>query len=224
MKPATIYARVSTTKQATDGVSLDAQEAKALAWAALNECTVRSVYRDAGISGKRADNRPGLQAALAEVCESGGVLVVYSLSRLARSTRDACEIADRLARAGADLVSLSEKLDTTTAAGKMIFRMLAVLSEFEREQIGERTAAVLAYKASLGERVGEIPYGSRLAADGVHVEPDETERATLADLRRMRADGWTWARIADELNARGLSTKKGQVWTWQTARRAALAA
>ena len=57
---------------------------------------------------------------------------------------DALVISERLERAGADLVSLSEKIDTTTAAGKMVFRMLAVLSEFERDQLSERTAAAMA--------------------------------------------------------------------------------
>lgn len=59
------------------------------------------VYADEGVSGKRADNRPGLQAALAEACGAKGVLVAYDLRRLGRSTRDAIDIADRLRRAGA---------------------------------------------------------------------------------------------------------------------------
>jgi DNA invertase Pin-like site-specific DNA recombinase len=64
---------------------------------------------DAGLSGKRADNRPSLQTALREAClEPGVALIVYSLSRLARSVKGTLEIAGRLERAGADLVSLSD--------------------------------------------------------------------------------------------------------------------
>ncbi len=55
-------------------------------------------------------------------------------------------LAEKLDKAGADLVSLSERIDTTTAAGKMVFRMLAVLNEFERDQISERTSAILQHK------------------------------------------------------------------------------
>src|SRR5690349_10651862 len=114
---ATIYVRVSTTIQALEGVSLDAQEAKARAWAITNGYGVGDVFSDAGISGKRAANRPGLQSALRQVCAArGNVLVVYSLSRLARSTKDAISIAERLDKAGADLVSLTERIDTTSAA------------------------------------------------------------------------------------------------------------
>src|SRR3954454_24039305 len=130
---AVAYIRVSTTDQATDGVSLDAQRARIGAWCLSNgaELAEGDIHVDAGISGKRADNRPSLVAALEGVCRSGGVLVVYSLSRLARSTKDTIAIAERLDRAGADLASLSEKIDTTTAAGKMLFRLMAVLAEFE---------------------------------------------------------------------------------------------
>ena len=80
---------------------------------------------DRGLSGGRCDNRPALKEALKAVCR-GDSLVVYSLSRLARSTRDTLMIAETLERKGADLVSLSERIDTTSSTGKMVFRMLAV--------------------------------------------------------------------------------------------------
>lgn len=97
------YARVSTSDQAVDGVSLDAQQARILAWCAAHGATLdpADVHVDAGLSGKRADNRPALQAALDAVCQARGVLVVYALARLARSTKDTIAIAERLDRAGA---------------------------------------------------------------------------------------------------------------------------
>src|SRR5688572_3482910 len=104
------YARVSTADQAQDGVSMDAQREKIEAWCQLNDCPLSEMFVDAGLSGGRADNRPGLQAALEAVARKGGVLIVYSLSRLSRSTRDTLALSDRLAKAGADLVSLSEKI------------------------------------------------------------------------------------------------------------------
>ena len=167
MKQAFGYIRVSTTGQAVDGVSLEAQRARIEAYCLLNELELAAVFVDAGISGKRADNRPELQNALNAVCGASGVLVCYSLSRLARSTKDTIAISERLDKAGADLVSLSEKIDTTSAAGKMVFRMLAVMAEFERDVISERTTTAMAHKKSQGERVGEIPFGYQLAADGV---------------------------------------------------------
>lgn len=219
---AILYTRVSTAVQVSEGVSLEAQETKARGWASANGYEVAGVFSDAGISGKRTANRPGLQAALSAVCSArGNVLVVYSLSRLARSTKDAISLADRLEKAGCDLVSLTERIDTTSAAGKMVFRMLAVLAEFERDLVSERTRAALSFKAARGERVGEIPYGFTLAADGVMLVKNEREQATITDLRAMRAAGLTFQEIAEELNVRGVTTKKGRVWTWQTVRKAA---
>src|SRR5437762_1763339 len=103
-------------------------------------------FADEGISGHSMKNRPALGQALDAVCACGGVLVVYSLSRLARNTRETLELGERLSKANADLVSLSEKIDTTSAAGKMIFRMMAVMAEFERDQVSERTSMALSYK------------------------------------------------------------------------------
>ena len=109
MRPRAIgYVRVSTSSQAIDGVSLDAQRERIASWCESNGYRLVETFADKGISGKRADNRPGLQRALKAVCaKRGAALVVYSLSRLARSTKDAISIGERLDKAGADLVSLS---------------------------------------------------------------------------------------------------------------------
>ncbi len=122
-KPKAIgYIRVSTPGQANNGVSLEGQRERITAWCEMYGYVLDAVHVDAGISGKRADNRDGLQKALKAVCKRRGqAIVVYSLSRLARSTQDCLAIAEKLRKAGADLVSLSEKIDTTTAAGKMVF-------------------------------------------------------------------------------------------------------
>jgi site-specific DNA recombinase len=179
---------------------------------------VVGIFADEGISGRRTTNRPGLATALDHVCSVKGALVVYSLSRLARSTQDALSISERLDRAGADLVSLSEKIDTTSAAGKMVFRMLAVLAEFERDLVAERTKAALALKKARGERVGQIPFGYRLG-EGASLIPDPAEQRTLQELRRLRSQGSTWKKVAEELNARGMMPKSGRVWTLFTARK-----
>ena len=70
------YIRVSTTMQAQDGVSLDAQRAKIEAWAMLNDYEVGEIFVDAGVSGSKMKNRPGLQSAL-NATGKGDALVVY---------------------------------------------------------------------------------------------------------------------------------------------------
>lgn len=209
MKEAVAYLRVSSEAQATEGVSLDAQRAKAVAWCDLNGYRLAAVHVDAGLSGRKVTNRPGLHAALDDVCLRHGALVVYSLSRLARSTRDTLVIADRLKKARADLVSLSERIDTTSAAGAMFFRLMAVLAEFERDLVAERTRAALQHKRTLGERVGQVPFGYNVGPDGIELLENPDEQAALADMASMRRHGMSYRGIAAALTARGVSPKNG---------------
>lgn len=204
------YVRVSTIEQATEGISLDAQRERVEAYVTARGQTCDEIYSDEGISGKRADNRPGLQAALDRVCETRGLLVVYSLSRLARSTRDAINIAERLRKAGADLASISEEINTSSAAGKMIFRLLAVLAEFERDLISERTKGALHFKKTKGERVGQLPYGYTVDRDGIQLVPIEPELLVINQIAEWRQAGATLQKIADRLEALKIPSKGGQ--------------
>ncbi len=206
MNKAIGYIRVSTAEQASEGVSLEAQRAKLQAWATANDYELVAIHEDAGITGTSMDKRPGLQAAIAATGK-GMALVSYSISRIARSTRDMLEIAETIQKRGADLVSLTEKIDTTSAAGKMVFRMMSVLAEFERDVISERTTAALAHKKAVREVYAPIPLGYQ-NADGKLVAVDE-ELLVVAEIRDMRASGMSLEKIADDLNARGIIGKRG---------------
>ena len=209
------YIRVSTQGQAEDGVSMDAQEAKVRAWAELNGGAEVVIFRDEGISGSRADNREGLQAALGAV-DRGDALVVYSLSRLSRSTKETLAISEALQKQGADLVSLSEKIDTTTAAGKMVFRMLAVLSEFERDQISDRTKAALQYKKQNGEKTGgDVPFGYRARSGKLYAHAGEQRALRL--ILDLHGKGTSLRGICRTLEAQGVTRKHGsRSWHPQT--------
>ena len=82
-----------------------------------------------------------------------------------------------------------------------MLNVLASVSQWEREAIGERTRVALAHKRTLGERVGAVPFGSRLAADGIHLEAEPQEQAALRLILSLRADGLTLRAIAAKLNA-----------------------
>ena len=209
------YVRVSTEQQAAEGISLDAQRAKIAAWCELTGYSLAGIFIDAGISGKRADNRPELQKALTAVTECRGVLLVYSLSRLARSTKDTLSISDRLEKAGADLVSLSEKIDTTSAAGKMVFRMLAVLAEFERDLVSERTIAALQHKRKCGGRMGQIPFGFRVDTDGDSLVASADEQLVISKVHQWRTEGRTLQKIAERLVEMKIPNKAGRI-RWNT--------
>lgn len=210
MKQALGYIRVSTEKQADKGVSLEAQQAKIEHWCKANGYELVKVYVDAGISGKRMDTRKELLAALASL-KKGMALVSYSLSRLARSTKDLIEISELVAKKKADLISLSESIDTTTAAGKMMFQMLAVLSEFERNLTAERTSGALQHKKATGQKyTNQTPYGFE-AIEGRLVEVKQ-EAEIVAEIQSARSSGTTLQVIADSLNGRGIPTKTGKTW------------
>ena len=110
MNKAIGYIRVSTQQQAEEGVSLEAQRAKIEAWCVINDYELTNVYCDSGISGTKSD-RPELLAAL-EHTTKDTALICYSLSRLTRSTKDMLQLSEELNRKGANLVSLTEKIDT----------------------------------------------------------------------------------------------------------------
>lgn len=206
MNKAIGYIRVSTEQQASEGVSLEAQRAKIQAWAVANDYELVAIHEDAGITGTSMDKRTGLHAAIAATGK-GMALVAYSISRIARSTRDMLEVAAGLEKKGADLVSLSEKIDTSSAAGKMVFRMMAVLSEFERDQIAERTSAALAHKKARHEVYSALPLG--YMNDAGKLVPVDEELRVVAEIKEMRGSGMSLEKIAADLNARGIIGKRG---------------
>ena len=201
------YIRVSTVGQVQDGVSLEMQRGKLDAWAALHDAELVAVFADEGLSGKNAD-RPGLVAAITAAKRERAALVIYSLSRLSRSTLDTLRIAGDLERAGCDLVSLAEQLDTTTPAGRVIFRVLAAFAEFEREQLGERTRQAMQHLKAQGRVVGAIPHGYR--RDGERIVQQEQEQRILQLAAELRGQGLTLRAIADELTARGAFNRAGR--------------
>lgn len=133
------YARVSTTEQDTS-----------LQLAALRAAGVVAYWEDQ-ISGVKA--RPALEELLG-LLQPGDVVLVYKLDRLARSLTDLLRIADRIARAGATLRSLTEPFETTTPVGRMLFQLLGAFAEFERNVIRERCAAGMTEAMKRGVKFG----------------------------------------------------------------------
>ena len=93
------------------------------------------------------------------------------------------------------------------------------VSQWEREAIGERTRDAMHHKRATGQRVGNIGYGFRLAADGVHVEVEPTEQSLLAEIRRLRGEGRSMRGIAAELNHHGYRTRRGSDWRLESVAR-----
>jgi site-specific DNA recombinase len=217
-----VYCRVSTADQADNGVSLEAQQAKLRTYADLYELTVIDVITDAGESAKSL-KREGLQRALMMLRkgEADGLLVA-KLDRLTRSVADWQTLIDGYfgEKAGKQLFSLSDSIDTRTAAGRMVLNMLLVVSQWEREIIGERTRDALRHKIRKGQRVGRVLYGYDLADDGKTLVTNESEQGTIDLIKQLRANGRSLQQIATELSKRRIPTKAGlSTWVHTAVRR-----
>lgn len=208
------YARVSTGKQADSGLSLESQNQKIRAMATVHDAEIVDVLVDAAESAATLD-RPQVRELLRRVrAREVDAVYVAKLDRLTRSVRDLDELLSIFRKAGVALVSVSESLDTSTAAGRMVVNMLGVVSQWEREAIAERTRDALRAKQHRGERAGTIPYGWRLSADGKTLEqhPDEERLIRFAAEHRFEL-GCTWHDVAAALNRAGYRNRAGKPWT-----------
>ena len=229
MLKAVAYCRVSTVEQENEGVSLAMQKTRIAAWCVANSYDLEASFTET-MSAGRQSNRPQLQEALALACRVRGVLIVFSLSRLARSVKDTLAIAERLERSGANLASLSERIDTNSALGKMVFRLLSTLNEFEKDQLSERTESAMSHLRRTNRRISaKIPLGYDLGSDGRTLISNPNEQGVIARICELRQRGLGFRRIAHSLRDSGVATKAGGRWHPATvkailARKAKLAA
>lgn len=190
------YVRASTERQGRSGLGMDAQERIIADWSRFEHAGEKEVVivRETGSGGSL--DRPGLTAALDEL-SAGDTLVVAKLDRLARSVIGLGTLIKRAQSEGWNLVALDFGMDLSTPNGRLIAHILGAVAEWERETIGERTAAALAEAKRRGARIG----ASR-AVD------EETVRAILT----LRETGRSFRAIADALNTDGIVAPRGGRW------------
>jgi DNA invertase Pin-like site-specific DNA recombinase len=165
------YTRVSTVAQ-----TLEQQNA------ALTAAGVTKTFSDT-MSGAR-DDRPGLVALLDHV-RSGDTVVVWKLDRLGRNTLHILETVKALTDRGVTLISTTDGIDSSTAAGRMMIGVLGSLAEYERELIKERTALKREASRRNGTKFGR------------HRKVDNAEH--IATAKRMRSQGHTAKAVAKYL-------------------------
>jgi DNA invertase Pin-like site-specific DNA recombinase len=210
------YARVSTAEQAGGGISLEAQEAKIRAYCELHDLELVEVIIDGGESAKSL-KRPRLQRGLAMLKKKVvGGLVVCKLDRLSRSVKDWNALIDGYfgEKAGKQLFSVADSIDTRTAAGRLVLNVLMSVAQWEREAIGERTRDALRHMKKTGQRVGKVPFGYSLQKDRKTLVPNPAEQGVIRAIFELREKGATLRKIAEELSRRGVQTKEGNAnWT-----------
>lgn len=145
-------------------------------------------------------------------------MVITKLDRLSRSVKDWNHLIDLYfgEKAGKQLCSVGDQIDTRTAAGRLVLNVLMSVAQWEREVIGERTADAMQYKKSKGQRVGAVPFGWDLAADEINLVPNAQEQQVIAEISRLRTEHYSLREIAEELSRQGIVTKEGNTsWSHQ---------
>ena len=215
---AVLYLRVSTQEQATEGVSLEAQDAKLRAYCTLRSLTIVKVIVEAGVSGGKplADRDGGNELLTLVRRREVAHVVSYKLDRLFRDCADCLTVTAAWDKHGVSLhlVDLGgQTLDTSTAMGRFFLTVMAGAAELERNLIGERTKEAMAYKRTKGERISRhVPYGTTLAADGTTLAPEPGEQAVIAKARTLHAVGLSSRAIAARLAEQGCYSRAGTVF------------
>jgi DNA invertase Pin-like site-specific DNA recombinase len=213
------YIRVSTDKQ---DISPEAQRAKIEAMARVHDFTVIDIIEDRE-SAKSLD-RKGMSVLREKVrlraCEA---VIIAKLDRLTRSVVDLNLLIAEFERADVALISVAESLDTKSAAGRLVMNIMASVSQWEREAIGERTRDALRHKRAQGQKLGgprRYGYDCVLRDDGSLYEiENEHEQQAIRRILSRREQGWTLQNIANELNSCGWKTAQGADWTVTQAQR-----
>ncbi|MBA2481539.1 MAG: recombinase family protein [Planctomycetes bacterium] len=208
-----LYARCSTRAQ-SDAESIPTQLERGRAWIEREGMTLLGEpYIDAAKSGGSMTGRPAIHDCLAACCRHRAVLLVSSISRLGRCTRDVLEACDQLHRAGTAFIAINDGVRSDSPSGKLLVTVLSACSSWELDVCRERTTQTLAAMRRAGRRVSfHPPWGWSFDAANNLIEV-AAEQAVLNEMQGMRTSGMSYQRIADSINSQGISSKLGNAWT-----------
>jgi len=160
---AVIYIRVSTEEQVRHGTSLAAQEEALQNYAKAMGYEVSKIYKEEGKSAKDIKGRPEMIQLLKDAeLRKFQAIFIYKLDRFSRSLKDLIETIEKLKQWDIDFISLQDKIETTSASGKLMFHIISAFAEFERNVTGERTKFAMDKKARDGNIVTRAPFGYKL--------------------------------------------------------------
>ena len=189
------YCRVSTEEQAAEGFSIAGQADKLRVYAELHDLGEVTVIADPGLSGKNLE-RPGLQQLLRMVDEGHVANVLtWRLDRLSRNLGDLIMLADRFGQAGVALHSFTEKIDLSSATGRMFYNILGSFAQFYREQLAENVRMGMQQAVRQGKWINRPKTGYDL------IDGELVPNAIAPVVRRiftLRAEGKSLGTIADD--------------------------
>jgi site-specific DNA recombinase len=207
-----IYARTSSASQEY-GYSIDEQVRQCLNRCEALEWEVTHIFRDEAVSGKNTD-RPMFQQML-DVAEAGEfeVLMFWKLDRFSRSIMHAVQLEKRFRDLGIALHSVTEQLDTTTAAGKFNFRNIANAAEFERDLIKQRTQMGHTARAMNNKWPNKQPPLGYSKDNEGRLKPTAEEAALVRLIFSYYVSERSMRVVANRLNAQNRTTKRDNEWS-----------
>lgn len=206
-----VYCRVSTQEQADSGFGIDVQMSKINAYLSLFDYELENVhyYIDDGVSAKDMKRRK-LQELLRDVeDEKINLLIIYKLDRLSRSVIDVYSIIEMLNRNDCNLIAVMDQLDISSANGRMMVGMLAIIAQWERETIAERTNDGLVQMAREGlfPRGGKPPFGYCRSERKLIINEEEAQ--LVRDVFQMAIENYNMTEIKAYLSSKGKHFEKG---------------
>jgi len=207
-----IYARVSSGKQVT-GYSLPEQIKLCRERCEQNGWKIRYIFREDGESAKTIE-RPKFQIMMQKAKEREfDVVIFWKLDRFCRSLIDAVNVEKQLREWGISICSLTESLDTTTSAGRFVFRTLASATQWEREMISERACMgmhALAMQHKWPSKI--VPYGYNKNNDG-YLVVNEYEAKIVKMIFQRYIEIQSMPQLAFEMNKKGIKPRRANRWS-----------
>ena len=209
---AVIYARYSSNNQREE--SLEQQIAECKRYAERNGYTITEIYQDAAISG-RTDDRPDFQRMMKDAKkEQFDYIISWKSNRIGRNMTQALTNMAKLAEYGVECLYVEEDFDNT-ASGRFALRNMMNVNQFYSENLAEDVKRGMLDNAQKCMVNGKISFGFKKAPDGRYAI-EEKEAAIVREIFDRFRSGWIIADIMADMNNRGITTKGGKPWTFQS--------
>ena len=207
-----IYTRVSTDNQAeVEFNSCKAQEEKIKSFIKSQEnLEIFNVYSDAGFTGANIE-RPAMQQMLSDIQQGKINLVIsYKIDRLTRSPRDFYQLIELFEKHNVDFISVTERFDTSTPAGRLLRNIMLTFAQFERELTSERTKDKLLQRAQKGMwNGGNVPFGYK--AENKKLRIAEQDAESVKEIFNSYITDQSTASIYQNLQGQNINLSKSRI-------------
>ena len=202
------YTRVSTERQAKEGLSLEVQQRQIEGYALMHGLTIDAIVVEEGVSGSVPVTKRPKGGALFAKLVKGDTVIAPKLDRLFRSALDALQVVDGLRKRGVSLCLLDLGGDISgNGLSKLFLTIAAAFAEAERDRLRERIGQAKADHRKQGRFLGgAMPFGYRRAGeDNAFLVAHEAEQKAIREMRRLKAKGEPLRAIAAAMKAKGFA-------------------